>query len=336
MSQKSSVKKKLTWLLLLQGWTMLWVIIGHAPLTAPVNGNIIDETSHSIATALFSFAYSFHMPLFIMISGYLFNMTRIEKKWQYGKMLKEKWLRLGIPYIVFITLALVLKIFMPGEVDRQVSLSLTDIVMNYIDPFNGALQEMWFVAVIFIYFLLYPLYPLVLKTKLSIGITFMISLLLFFIPTSGMPHIFAIDRMIHFFIYFYSGLLISRLKLEKYLGNGYMIAIGLLIFITGYIAHIPLITPLSGSLSFWGLAIIVDKVFTNNMFSSFRNYTYQIFLIGIFVQIAVKVLASKMQFAGSYPIWWIICVFAGIFIPVGIAIFAQRTDNKILKRIMGL
>ena len=36
--------------------------------------------------------------------------------------------------------------------------------MNYLEPFNGALQEMWFVAVIFIYFLLYPLYRYLLKT----------------------------------------------------------------------------------------------------------------------------------------------------------------------------
>lgn len=336
MSQITFAKKKLTWLLLLQGWTMLWVIIGHAPLSAPISGNMIDETSHGIANALFSFAYSFHMPLFIMISGYLFNMTRIEKKWQYGKMLKEKWLRLGIPYLVFITLALLLKIFMPGEVDRQVSLSFSGIVMNYLDPFNGALQEMWFISVIFIYFILYPLYPFVLRSKTSIGITFMFSLFLFFIPTSSMPHIFAIDRVIHFFIYFYTGLVISRLRLEKYLSNNYVIIGCLLIFIISYVVNIPLLTPLSGSFSFWGLAIKVDRIFTSNMFSSFRNYTYQIFLIGIFVQIAVKVLASKFQFAGSYPIWWITCVFAGIFIPVGIAILAQRTDNKIIKRILGL
>lgn len=336
MKNNISGKKKLTWLLLLQGWTMLWVIIGHAPMAAPGSDSIIDMEAHKIAGALFTFAYSFHMPLFIMISGYLFNMTRIEKGWEYGKMMKEKWLRLGIPYIVFITLALILKLAMPGAVDRQVDISVSGILMNYIDPFNGALQEMWFVAVIFIYFLLYPLYAVVLKSNRSILLTGLVALGMFFIPTSMMPHIFVINRVVHFFIYFYVGLVISRLRLEDLLASWGVIGGSVVVFLLGYAGSWQLITALSGSFAFWGLAVQVDRIFTNNLFSSFRNYTYQIFLIGIFVQIAVKVLAAKISFTGSYPVWWMVCVFAGIFVPVWIAIFAERSGNKVIKRILGL
>lgn len=40
--------KKLTWLLLLQAWAMLWVVIGHAPLTEPTGneGLPIHSTCH--------------------------------------------------------------------------------------------------------------------------------------------------------------------------------------------------------------------------------------------------------------------------------------------------
>lgn len=333
---KGSEKKKLTWLLILQGWTMLWVIIGHAPLAQPTSASVLDQHSHVIANALFSFAYSFHMPLFIMISGYLFNMTRIEKNWPYKSMIKEKWLRLGIPYIVFVSLALCLKILMPGAVDRQVSLDGLGIIMNFVDPFNGALQEMWFIAVIFWYFILYPLYSLILKSRLTIGITALVALILFFIPMSSMPHLFAIDRAVHFFIYFFIGLCISKMKLEKLLGNWWIILTCSMLFVVGYIFNIKLLTPVCGSLAFWGLAVKVDSTFTNGLFSSFRNYTYQIFLIGIFVQMAVKVLASKFSFDGSYPVWWIVCVFSGIFIPVWIAKLAKKYNNIVLLRILGL
>lgn len=30
--ETSKVRRKINWLLILQGWAMLWVVIGHAPL----------------------------------------------------------------------------------------------------------------------------------------------------------------------------------------------------------------------------------------------------------------------------------------------------------------
>ena len=63
-------RKKINWLLILQGWAMLWVVIGHASLGKVGEGPEWEN-------ALFRFAYSFHMPLFIFVSGYLFNMTRL-------------------------------------------------------------------------------------------------------------------------------------------------------------------------------------------------------------------------------------------------------------------
>ena len=63
-------KKKISWLLILQGWAMLWVVIGHSPL-------IMDDSMPTFAKILYEIAYSFHMPLFILVSGYLFYMTRL-------------------------------------------------------------------------------------------------------------------------------------------------------------------------------------------------------------------------------------------------------------------
>ena len=63
-------KKKINWLLILQGWTMLWVVIGHAFLGKPGEGPQWENV-------LTYFAYSFHMPLFMLVSGWLFYLTRL-------------------------------------------------------------------------------------------------------------------------------------------------------------------------------------------------------------------------------------------------------------------
>ena len=63
-------KKKINWLLILQGWAMLWVVIGHSYLGVFKEGPEWENT-------LCKFAYSFHMPLFMLVRGWLFYLTRL-------------------------------------------------------------------------------------------------------------------------------------------------------------------------------------------------------------------------------------------------------------------
>ena len=102
---------------------MLWVVIGHSPLSVPNLSSAFDTDYHECAMFLKKIAYSFHMPLFIMISGYLFYITRINKGSQYKKTLSDKFVRLGIPYVFFTVFAFFLKVY-AGGVQRPVALSL--------------------------------------------------------------------------------------------------------------------------------------------------------------------------------------------------------------------
>ena len=65
------VKKKINWLLILQAWAMLWVVIGHAFLGKHNEGPEWE-------TMLGNIAYSFHMSLFMLVSGWLFYLTRLK------------------------------------------------------------------------------------------------------------------------------------------------------------------------------------------------------------------------------------------------------------------
>lgn len=65
-----SERKKINWLLILQGWAMLLVVVGHAFIGKAGQGPAWENV-------LFHFAYSFHMPLFMLVSGWLFYHTRL-------------------------------------------------------------------------------------------------------------------------------------------------------------------------------------------------------------------------------------------------------------------
>ena len=67
-----AAQKKINWLLILQGWAMLWVVVGHSPIGEAGHGPVWEN-------ALYHFAYSFHMPLFMLVSGWLFYLTRLSE-----------------------------------------------------------------------------------------------------------------------------------------------------------------------------------------------------------------------------------------------------------------
>ena len=143
---------------------MLWVVIGHSPLSVTAFASSFDADCHECALFLKKVAYSFHMPLFIMISGYLFYITRIDKGASYRKTLTDKFKRLGIPYLFFTVFAFFLKVYV-GGVERPVTLSLKSFVSAFVRPFEGPLQEMWFVAVVLLYFSLLEVYRRILKNN---------------------------------------------------------------------------------------------------------------------------------------------------------------------------
>lgn len=169
-------KKKINWLLILQAWAMLWVVIGHAFLGK-------HNAGPEWETMLGTIAYSFHMPLFMLVSGWLFYLTRLNisklnregyesvnderqsNGWTYWAIVKDKAIRLLLPGLMFSIIAFALKIAFPDEISRQTGLSLNEIVHAYLYPYDNPFRELWFIAVLFIFFLITPLWQVLLKRK---------------------------------------------------------------------------------------------------------------------------------------------------------------------------
>ena len=144
-------KKKIEWLAVLQGFSMLLVVIGHVDLT-----NMPYDPNTPIASAIHKCIYSFHMPLFMIISGWLFYFTCIRKEKEYGDVVKSKLKRLGIPFLAFTLVTTVLKLAFPSLMHRQVTAQ--ELIDTFILFRSNPLGEMWFVTVLFELMLLYPVY----------------------------------------------------------------------------------------------------------------------------------------------------------------------------------
>ena len=303
-------KKKINWLLILQGWAMLWVVIGHAFLGKPGEGPEWEN-------ALFHFAYSFHMPLFMLVSGWLFYMTRLADKnspprWSYSKIIKDKALRLLLPGLVFSILSFAIKIAFPGEVSRQAGLSISEICHAYLYPYDNPMRELWFIVTLFWLMMLAPLWKMLLKNKWTMWVGVIIIAVHFWHPKTDF---LCIGRVFSYAVWFYSGIVISKEDLvDKYLVKQpwLTLLLGVVIYAAGTYTH-SFITTIGGITLSFGLALILDKYIPKTFFT-FRDYTYQIFLIGIFAQMLVKIMYKhiSMPYVGTY----ILCILLGVYVPV--------------------
>lgn len=379
--------KRINWLLILQGWAMLWVVIGHAPLGEPGAGPAWE-------TALYRIAYSFHMPLFMLVSGWLFYRTRLVGSgggsgsgWRYGAVLRDKALRILLPGLVFSLVALALKVAFPGEMERQVSLSAGAVLHTYLYPYDNALRELWFLVTLFWMFALTPLWRVVLRRPWSQWLVLVLLVGLWFFPLR--TGLLCLDKVCTHALWFYLGMVVSKedfaarclaprlwlpllagaaiyllgLYLEYLAGicagaGAAVSASGVVeslspdglsagVASTGFAAGVAsgwapvcmsvgtLLAILGGILFSFGIALLADR-FVPRIFFSFRDYTYQIFLMGIFAQIFVKILYRHALASFPYVLVWLLCVLAGLYLPVLVARLAERISFRPLSLCLGL
>ena len=326
-------KTKINWVLILQAWAMLWVVIGHAPLLP------VAEQQPLYVDILYRFAYSFHMPLFILVSGYLFYMTRIERPMPYGRMILDKLKRLGIPYLFFTIVAMVLKTMFGEHMTRPSSISIGELVHSIIYPGEGPLSELWFIAMILWMFILCPIWTFSFKHKyLPLLYILLLTILHLYANSIEDIELLSISSVMKNAIFFYLGLLTRKLNFinedfkTKYLFSAFAIFCCLYVF--AYRNEITLLPALFGIGLSISLALLLNR-YVPKTFSSFRNYTYQIYLMAIFIQIFIKIL-YKQDIIPSYLISYILCILTGLYIPVVTSIIVKKINFTPLNLCLGL
>lgn len=234
---------------------------------------------------------------------------------------------------MFCIVAFAVKLAFPGEMSRQTSLSLSEVAHAYLYPYDNPLRELWFIVTLFWLFLLTPLWKWVIKRNYKQWICLVVLVLIHFL--SFEVEFLCIGRALRFAIWFYLGVLISKEELtEKILSKRpwVVLVIGLLLYIVGGYTN-PFITTLGGITFSFAFALIADK-YIPTLFGIFRNYTYQIFLIGIFAQIVVKIVYRHI--GAPYLPTYLLCIIVGLYVPVLVSKVLEWINWKPLLLCVGL
>lgn len=130
----------------LKAYSCLLVVFGHVIFGIQNMGGI---SLPSFAPALKDFIWTFHVPLFMFLSGFVYRLTGEWKgkktRWQF---ILHKAVNLGVPYFVFSILYTLVNGMIPGT---NFSYSVQDILYLWKTP----VAQYWFLRTLFILFVMY-------------------------------------------------------------------------------------------------------------------------------------------------------------------------------------
>lgn len=151
----------------------------------------------------FRIIYTFHMPLFLAISGFLYMYTRKQKG--YLSFLKGKFNRLMIPYFFTSLIIITIKLLSQNTayVEHPVNL-LTYLEILY-SPSAG--YFLWFMWALWWMFVIIPFF----KSRKTRTILFLVSFVLHFMPWSA-TDIFCLWQTQRMLVYFMCGIMLYDWK----------------------------------------------------------------------------------------------------------------------------
>lgn len=287
--------------------------------------------------------FSFHMPLFMVLSGFLFQMSLCSKpvKTPLLPFLKKKFFRLMVPYF-FISVAIALLNFILGffmPVKRPVDWHyLVEILYTNV---GGSAVFLWFIYTLFVIFLISAL---CMRFKGGIYLLGVLSVLLYFIP---LPQLFYLSFVHSFIVYFWGGMVLFSLADSQKLRLSFVHSlIAMLVLSFAYIGRELIAIDyakqiLNLTCGFAGSYMIICFAFAfqrngNGWLISLGKYSAYIYLLHMAGVYFVRVVYEKTSLFTpvSYSIALVAAVIAGLVIPVVITKYAIH-KNKTLTFLMG-
>lgn len=192
---------------LLSVWGILLVVLGHSGFEEPI---IQTKLAY-----LHSWIYSFHMPLFFLISGFLFSLTNPEvEKACTGRFVWKKTKRLIVPYLVLGTIIFGIKYLFAELSHADRIFSVENFFKMFVIPSAdySTIGHLWYVFTLYVVFLI--LLGLIgiklITTKRQLGVicaAIVMWILCFFSPS---VKLFNLSSVLYYAPFFLIGILLQR------------------------------------------------------------------------------------------------------------------------------
>ncbi len=323
-------------ILFLQCFGILLVVLGHSGENIPY---------------LSKWIYSFHMPLFIFISGYLLDYTSKNgiEKINIIKFINKKIKRLLIPYFVISSLAYVPKYLLGKFALRPLELTFSGYIHGFLYPWDNPIIFFWFLPTLF-FIMIITIYSIRIfkdNIKIILFFSFIISVLSKkFIDIEFLN----IKGILNYFFFFILGITYKRYEKEI---DEILKLRNILIFIilnTILLVNCIVNYKFSNQLLYIFISIIgilfslsLEKIYSEKNYK-FLNHlygkSYSIYLLSWFPQVFVRILGFQILKQD----WYVVLPFSFIFGVYGpylanvftLKIIEKDSKLKFLKILFGI
>jgi fucose 4-O-acetylase-like acetyltransferase len=181
-------------------------------ITLVVIGHYMPEQRPDYWIMVHDVIYTFHMAIFIMLSGLLYAAReQIMDFAQYKQMLNKKLSRLLLPYVSIALLIFLLKVSGGLFFRLQAPVTLTSTSNIVFNPNVSYAPLLWFLYVLFLIYIIYPIVDLPIKSN------YLFLCLLPILSLFPMPQIFMLPQLFYYLPIFALGVIAFRINFP---GNG--------------------------------------------------------------------------------------------------------------------
>lgn len=320
-------RKRITYIDNMKGFAMLCVVLGHI-----ADGYLRSEyysSSQEVLYAIYNIIYSFHMPLFIMISGYLYQTAYVEESGEIK--LKKVFNQIGnlmLIYIEFSFLLGIFKIFCSNYVNTEITWKQLFLIgIKTIAPY-------WYIYILIAFYMLFSINRI---SKCSDKILLVSSFLvnLFSGKVDGACW-FEVKRIMYYLFFWTIGFVYARRK-EIFLFNKKIeflmgaISISLMIVFWNnnkFICQIPIVNLVVAV----GVCLIVWNIFEKHIYMESNNtlifgkigkYCLEIYLLHCFFTAGYRVLFNKCGISNLY-----ISMIFNLVLSIGISVLIAKLCKK--------
>lgn len=313
----------------MQAFGIILVVAGHSTYQLQQSGHM---------PAVRQWIYSFHMPLFFFISGYLLKYSNTRKGIQLSDMpvfgkngfITGKVRRLLVPYVIISSVAFIPKTMMSAIALRPVDMSVWSYLGMLLYPHTNVIGYFWFLPPLF---LIFSFTLLAAKTKVNINDSLLIVCLIAVSIVNPGTGFLGLDSALYNAVFFAAGYMFRKLMLETVVGRHSATAAAVTFTVSVALMYAPdtgiryLLTSFNGILMSVALAhlYIAGKM---RFLDHLDGATYTIYLLSWFPQVASQQILISLVPGITWHVTTALAFFSGLYVPLMVHRWVRKRSGS--------
>ena len=328
------MKEKIEWVSIIRGITIMLVVIYHVQLVDMSTG-----CNHRFCEMIPQVYLPFFMPVFFFISGGLVYKSRILRDCGTIEFYKDKFVRILLPFIFFVTVYFSIKMLFNSMVKTPAELSFIYYLKSFVYYTDYPSKPLWFLPTLATMMLLYPIYKYACERDIRIIVLLVLTVAFYYVDLSYIPNVFNIDELNKYLVFFCLGIVFFQKEMYNYFTSVKTLILSALLYGIVYCTELSLLKSLIGVLLTVNIGFMLEKNgIATRIFTLFNDYLLQIYLMSMIFQGFVELVLWKKLFYNEtfVYVFYAVNIISGLFIPIIITKIIKKVPIKFIRLCFGL